>query len=194
VVRADDDGIGQMVYELLEPAQRNAEPTIGGQEPVVDHLTGETALEVEDQWNAPQTAKEEADQGALVQVGVDDVRPSAQSTGQRADGEQGIEGDFVKGRAYLVLATPGDAGGSYDVETFNVLAVVIGADSDSMAESLECEHLDEDADVTAVVGKEGGRGEDQDFALSMSSTFFRRGSRRIAASCRLASLAVRCSR
>jgi len=63
-----------------------------------------------------------------------------------------------------------------------------------MAESLECEHLDEDADVAAVVGKEGGRGEDQDFALSMNSSFFRRGSRRIAASCRLASLAVRCSR
>jgi hypothetical protein len=84
---------------------------------------------------------------------------SLHSPGQRAEGEQCIEGDLVKGRAYLVLTTPGDAGRSYGVEAFNVLAVAVGAHSDSMAESLEREHLNEDADAAAVVSKEGGQGE-----------------------------------
>jgi hypothetical protein len=76
------------------------------------------------------------------------------------------------------------------VKSFDVFAVVVGADDDTMAQPLERQDLEEYSDVAAVVGEEGGRGEDQDLEPSMSSSFSRRDSRRIAASCRLASLAV----
>ena len=79
------------------------------------------------------------------------------------------------------------------MKSFDIFTVVIGADDDTMAQPLEGQNLEEYSDVAAVVGEEGGRGEDQDLESSMSSSFSRRDSRRIAASCRLASVAVSCS-
>lgn len=190
VLGADDDGIGQVVYELLQISPWPLQNTVWRQEAVVHHLTGEAALKVEYQRHAPQATEEEANQGALVEMSVDDVRLSPHSPGQGPDGEEDIEGEFVEGRAYLVPVTPGDAGCAYDAEPFDIFTVAIGAHSGSMAEPLQRKDLVEDSDVAAVVGKEGCWGEDQDLELSMSSSFFRRGRRRIAASCRLASLDV----
>ena len=86
-----------------------------------------------------------------------------------------------------MASTPGDAGGAYDGQALDVFAVMISADSDIIPQSLQDKGLHQDTDVTAVVGEEGSGGDDQDVVFLMNSSFFLRGSRRIAASCRLAS-------
>jgi len=133
VLGADDDGIGQAVDELLQISPWPVQNAVWRQEAVVHHLAGEAALKVEYQRHAPQAAEEEANQGALVEMSVDDVRLSPQSPGQGTDGEEDIESEFVEGRAYLITVTPGDAGCAYDAEPFDIFTVVIGAHSGPMA-------------------------------------------------------------
>jgi hypothetical protein len=53
---------------------------------MVDHLSGETALEVEDQRDAPQTTEGIAYQGTFVQMGMDHVWLVAQGAAERGDG------------------------------------------------------------------------------------------------------------
>jgi hypothetical protein len=100
----------------------------------------------------------------------------------------------VEGGTHLVASAPRNAGGPHDSQAGDVLAGSVGADRDGVAQRLECQGLQEDANVASVVSEEGCGSEDQNLELSINSSFLSRGSRRIAASCCLASLEVRCSR
>jgi len=66
-------------------------------ETMIQHLAGETALEVKDHRPVQQCADYDSDQGAFVEIGVDQVWPEAQCSDQRRGGQHRIQGQLQPG-------------------------------------------------------------------------------------------------
>jgi hypothetical protein len=75
MLRTDNNGVWQLIDILLKPQHWSAQDAICRQKSVVHHLSGEAALEVEDQRYTPQSAQRVADQCTLMEMGMDDVWP-----------------------------------------------------------------------------------------------------------------------
>jgi len=194
MVGTDDNGVWELIDVSLKPQQWSAYGAICAQKSMVRHLPGKAALEVKDQRYTTKPAQRVTDKCPLVEMGMYDVRPLPQCAARRGGEQQGIEGQFVEGGTYLVASAPRNGGRPHDSEPGDILTGLVGADGDGVAQCLEGQRLQEDANVTSVVSEEGCGSQDQDLKLSINSSFLLRGSRRIAASCCLASLAVQCSR
>jgi len=173
VVRTGEDVGAGVINALLQGAHEPKEAAIGLEKAVIQHLAREAALKVEHQWRPPQPVERPADQGPLVQVGVDHSGPHAEQGRRGAQQEQGVESDLVARRADLVALAPGDAHGATDVEAGQVAAVVVGADRYLMAQPLQQARLLQDAHMAAIIGKERGGRDHQDARGGARHTYSR---------------------
>ncbi len=127
--------VGLLDDPLLDEAGEPIGRAIGRDKAVVDHLAGQAALEVEHQRHAEGAGHRHGDPGALVQVGVDDVRAVAAGHLHRARHQQHIQVELVPRRPRRALAVPGDGRDAVGHDPANIVAEVVGDDLDIVAET-----------------------------------------------------------
>ncbi len=62
---------------------------------MIDHLFGQAALKIEDDGGPEDAPQDQADQCALMQMGVNHVVPLAGEQIERLEAQETVKGDFV---------------------------------------------------------------------------------------------------
>ncbi len=93
--RAGNNRIGHLDDGRLQMAPPGIGHAVLLDEPMVEHLAGQTPLEVEHRRNTTQPADNGTDERSLMQVAMDNVGVPAQGLLQRTHEQQHIESDLV---------------------------------------------------------------------------------------------------
>lgn len=120
---------------------------------MIGHFPREAALIIEKQGGVMGGARHLADQRALMEVRVDNVRLQAAHLSQDDREERGVEIEFVPRRADNDPLAPRNINTALNRDAGDIMTVVIGANRHPMPEALEYADLLKGTDMRAVIGK-----------------------------------------
>ncbi|MBK6433974.1 hypothetical protein [Candidatus Amarolinea dominans] len=158
MLRTGENGRGLLINPALQALPGGQQRRVRRQEAMIEHLANETALEIEHERQALTGRQQGAEQGAFVQIGMNQVRLPAPGRLPDRGGQQQVERKFAPGGTdrHVAAACARGPRRAHDGQAGHLTATRIGDDAHLVATRLQRLRVALDAHVTAVVSKKAG--------------------------------------